>query len=439
MHVDYRMESNTKHFERSSQQRNMQQLQLCLIVLGMFVCGQISIPMLIKNRHDTVIFSEQHKAFAPPPDIASYDIPSVSSCDYDIDDDKECLDIISLHINASLTFTRSAFIYYLDEKQKYSSIRDTYVNRRWLLLGDSTIARLFYFSSVKDVLKNQSVSMYQYYRSTQCLSQHNAMECHEVYLDRCDTMEQLNFTPASTDWKKPNFTNGEGPHAYGYENAYCSDCFGCNTELITCTKQSLPNYNSIGFEKYKNGDHCHIDSHQVPNYIGPSYGGYMSIEFARDVELQSIDYPTTQENMLLNYIAKKWNSPIDMVVEFGFPICIVSTGLHDVSIPGITEEAYKQNVKWYVELLSNQCEYIVWVSNTCPLTDKYAQKQKIVYDWNMDIMELLSSDEYSFKSFFLDVYNASKSYEHEDNIHMSGEWYSKLGSFFIKLMTMKLG
>ena len=40
-------------------------------------------------------------------------------------------------------------------------------------------------------------------------------------------------------------------------------------------------------------------------YTGPSYGGYISIEFARDVELQTSEYITTQENVLSNFIANK--------------------------------------------------------------------------------------------------------------------------------------
>jgi hypothetical protein len=114
----------------------------------------------------------------------------------------------------------------------------------------------------------------------------------------------------------------------------------------------------------------------------------LSVEFARDVEWQTSEYSTTQENLISKYIADQWNSD-DLVYEFGRPICVVRAGHHDVAVPNITLEIYMENVNWYLELLLQQCDYVIWISSTAPAHDEYAQKIEGTYVWNMAVLELL--------------------------------------------------
>jgi hypothetical protein len=129
-----------------------------------------------------------------------------------------------------------------------------------------------------------------------------------------------------------------------------------------------------------------------------------------------------------------------MIEEFGSPICVLSTGNHDIAVPNITKAIYMKNLQWYLAIVSLQCDYIIWVANTCPMTNTYLQTKAATFDWNLAAKDLLlSSPEFRPKSFFLDVFNASVDYPHADNIHMKGEWYGALASFLQQLMETDIG
>jgi hypothetical protein len=292
---------------------------------------------------------------------------------------------------------------------------------------------------------DSSVKMMKQQRRTQC---DRPLQCTKIYCQRCNRMQKLNLLPLpqTTSRAVPNFTQTEGPNEYGFHSHYCSDCSGCDTKIATCFIDSNTN------EAYPNGnDACSSDtnSNVLPEstatsssfYTGPAYGGFLSIEFARDVELQTEEYSTTQENSLSKYIATNWNAPIEMLYEFGRPICLVSTGLHDMAIPNATKAAYLQNVQWYLQLVSAQCDYVIWLSNNCPLTNDMKQKQALTHEWNMAVQNMILSPQYPFryKSFYLDVFNSSIAYEHADNIHMSRGWYEVLASFLLAVMNIDLG
>jgi hypothetical protein len=165
------------------------------------------------------------------------------------------------------------------------------------------------------------------------------------------------------------------------------------------------------------------------------------VEYARDVELQTEQYSTTQENLLSNYIANNWNAPIQMIHEFGRPICVASTGLHDMAIQNVSKAAFIQNVQWYLNILSSQCDYIIWLANTCPRSNDFVQTKNKTYEWNVAVRDVLMSSEYplGYKSFYLDVFNSSISFDHQDNMHMKKSWYELLASFLMSLMKVDLG
>jgi hypothetical protein len=367
-----------------------------------------------------------------------------------------CPTVLEQHMSSSLNRSRTL---YLLQYQQQNNTNDrppkipSVLHRRWLLLGDSTVFRLF--KHLRQFLMNDSVQRYQQYWSKQQQQQCHQNEsdistennyyikedfsCLTIQAGRCNTMEQLHLPrlPTTQPWVLPNFTMGEGPMKFGYENPYCTDCNGCDSQIISCqvsndgTIENCPPVTATATSSSN-------DSIST-SYIGPSYGGYLSVEFARDVELQTLKHRTTQENFLSMYIAHQWNQPsTTMILEFGRPICVVSTGHHDVAIPNITLQVYLQNVQWYLELLIQQCDYIIWISNNCPATDDYHQTTYGTYEWNVQVRDLLllSKANRSIRSniFFLDVFNASQTFPHDDNIHMSIAWYQKLSSFLQTIM-----
>jgi hypothetical protein len=164
------------------------------------------------------------------------------------------------------------------------------------------------------------------------------------------------------------------------------------------------------------------------------YGGYIGIKFARDVEMQSPEFTTTQENIAA-FIDRNYNTPM-LVEDWGKPVCVVNTGIHDVLIPHITTAKFLSNVEWYLSLLSQQCEYIIWIATTAPETDQRVQKISQTQSWNVGVKNILSrTPELLHKIAFVDVFEASRSWPHRDNIHMDSAWYEQLGRLISDVST----
>jgi hypothetical protein len=377
-----------------------------------------------------------------------------STCIWEPFNSSDCMKILSKHISISLNESRRIFLSQFSEAIYHHDYNGPSVHRRWLFLGDSTMIRSF--GPLYHYLTNETVQQYKHYRSSMALKSpcdgynvrnfnatYKNLNCSYITTNRCDTMDklQLQRLPSIDQWKVPNYAKGEGPIAYGRHHPYCTDCSGCASHILSCT---FVNDDDDDDTQSVDSDRCKTDvidndnSSHLISYTGPSYGGYISIEFARDVELQTPEYNTTQENVLSNFIANAWNSPMELVLEFGRPICVVGTGHHDAAIKDITKQVYLRNVQWYLGLLERQCDYIIWVSNSCPATDDYPQKISATYEWNIGVRDMLrrSEKDRSVPSnvFFLDVYNASQTFAHHDNIHMSASWYAELSSFLKNIM-----
>eukprot|EP00539_Tryblionella_compressa_P003529 CAMPEP_0178732318 /NCGR_PEP_ID=MMETSP0744-20121128/198_1 /TAXON_ID=913974 /ORGANISM="Nitzschia punctata, Strain CCMP561" /LENGTH=162 /DNA_ID=CAMNT_0020384427 /DNA_START=52 /DNA_END=537 /DNA_ORIENTATION=- len=161
------------------------------------------------------------------------------------------------------------------------------------------------------------------------------------------------------------------------------------------------------------------------------YGGYFSIEFARDVEVQTPQFLTTQENMA-EFFEEHYNRNSWILEQFGGrPICIVSAGIHDIYLPQITLGKFLDNVEFWLDLLMTPCGHIVWLQNTAPLrkdeTDKsssYPQTQKKVREWNQGVFERLNETQRLPKDRItvVDVFEASRTQPHADNIHLKPDW-----------------
>ena len=358
--------------------------------------------------------------------------------------DQPCYDVLTSHMKLSLNQTRLQYLLSASPQLPYH-----YVNRRYVIFGDSTVYRLYAYTHLRALLMDKSVKLYQTQKRTgSTCDSPLPLQCRRIAADRCSRMEQIRLIPvANTSRVRPDFLRAEGPISFGITNPSCTDCRGCDTKLISCSvKSTRPSASNAN-------DTCRSESHlqQLRNnrgiYTGAAYGGFLSVEFARDVELQTTQYVTTQENLVHQLLGQEFNT-VTLMNEFGKPVCVVNSGQHDIAIPNVTLNAFLDNIVWYMDLLGTQCDYIIFISNNCPLTDKYLQTKELVYEWNMGIRKSIlhptnangeTEDQWRDKIFFLDIFNASITYEHLDNIHMANSWYVALATFLSSIMNTNFG
>ena len=224
--------------------------------------------------------------------------------------------------------------------------------QRWLFLGDSTMRRQFTSSNLDRHLVGEPIHFIKKGRNGTADPCWTSMDCEERTADRCEMAEVYGFEPAK-EWKPPTFfPNFEGPVNYGSDHPFCSDCGGCETQFLHCNINKSANRNDIKKCKQKK----------------LAYGGYLKVEFARDVELQTEFYQTTQENTAL-YLKQHFNKP-ELVKEWGKPICVILTGFHDMILLIKTSHfelsRYVENVEWYLNVMKPECSHIIWLSNTAP-------------------------------------------------------------------------
>ena len=358
------------------------------------------------------------------------------SCVWDpYDSNTQCTEQLLRHMSHELARTRHVYVSPPPPHQPSQS----FIHRRWLLIGDTTMHRLYV--QLRPYLMITSVTRYSadHTRIPRCVNEIDRIEMSSplVTVGQCSRMEQFQLKRFSTStnddmntgWQIPNFTKGEGPLAFGLLNPYCTDCYGCDSEIVQWTIMPQDSTDMCPVQR----KYIHHDT-----YTGPSSGGFLSIEFARDVELQTNKYGTTQENLISHYVAQYWNHPMRLQYAFGRPICVVGTGHNDARIPNNTLPIYLHNIQWYMDLLLQQCDYIIWISNNAPATDDYEQKIDDTYKWNMGVRNLLwlqNEKNGSINVFFLDVFNASVMYAKQDNIRMALSWYEALASFVQNVMS----
>ena len=295
------------------------------------------------------------------------------------------------------------------------------VQRRWLFFGDSTVFRLFNSSSLSEVLVHsplEKIHDQQCYRDSQ-------LECRRKKGSRCKLNDLYGF-PYRDNWVPPNKSglNFIGPHKYGASNPYCTDCSGCFSDFLQCAlKGNVSSYDSC------NG-----------NRNGLIYGGYIHMEYARDIEIQTPEFLTTQEN-LAAYISEVWNT-LDLIQEWRRPVCVVSAGLHDMTIKNISTRSYVQNVNFMLNKFTPVCDHVIWLGNTAPPASssnenqKYKQTYALTKLWNRAVMDMIANSKFSHKMSFIDVHEASWTYPHADHIHMTRDWYEKLGNgLFLPLIS----
>ncbi|CAG2205017.1 unnamed protein product [Mytilus edulis] len=138
------------------------------------------------------------------------------------------------------------------------------------------------------------------------------------------------------NWTKPSSI--EGPVWYGLTHPFCTDCSKCNSALFHCGETKIE---------------------------------YISVEYARDVEIQSTIGNTTQEAVSL-YLNSSFTN-----------VCVVNSGIHDMMLPALTDQLYVQNVQFYVQHLVHTCQNVIWISTTAVRGDKiFPQNNRRIQLWN---------------------------------------------------------
>lgn len=253
--------------------------------------------------------------------------------------------------------------------------------RRWAFFGDSTVGHLTGIGTLHTRLNRANM--------TQC-------QCQRKSSPRCNMYQTFGFEKAET-WIPPNLTK-EGPGIYGLGHPQCQDCSGCNSQLVEC--KALP---------------CNASTMT-----------YFSIEFARDVEIQTTLARTSQETVSL-YLEQTQHS-----LQHPFT-CVVSSGLHDMALDGITFGIIMQNMDWYLGLLRRHCAHLVYLQMTATLNNpNFPQQEAGILQISGSMVELLSKNE-TMRNWatIMDPFELSKNWTHADNIHMDNDWYKRMGEMFV--------
>ncbi|CAG2193881.1 unnamed protein product [Mytilus edulis] len=233
-----------------------------------------------------------------------------------------------------------------------------------VFLGDSSMQQLF-----KAILRKKK----------QCKVRKRA--------DRCNLISYLGQRKRS-NWTKPSST--EGPVFYGLKHPFCTDCSGCSSALFDCGEIKIE---------------------------------YITVEYARDVEIQSTIGNTTQE-------------AVSLYLNSNLPnVCVVNSGIHDMVLPALTDQHYVKNVHFYVQHLVQTCQNVIWICTTAVRGDKiFSQNNRRIQLWNILIKEMLRNKfpRVGLMDFF-SFSNSTKA--HSDNVHLTPALYKFLARFFTSFFT----
>jgi hypothetical protein len=250
--------------------------------------------------------------------------------------------------------------------------------RHLLFFGDSTMSILFGQTKSWPKLANGPA-----WDFSQC-------KCSVHSSNRCGLPHVYGFQ-ASDVWLKPRPFK-EGPSGYGLDNPGCQDCLGCHSQIQSFCPAS-----------------------QTPQCAGLVYASYFSVEFARDVEIQSTGGNTTQAS-IATFLSKKIATP---------GVCVVNTGVHDMAIINITDATYLENVEYYLRQLEKVCGHFVWIQTSAPATNDYLQKIERVKVWNQNVLHLLTTS-FNSTATVVDIFDASRKAKHGDNVHLEIKFYRAL-------------
>jgi len=222
--------------------------------------------------------------------------------------------------------------------------------------------------------------------------------------ERCDFASYYG-TPYSKKKLRQHIPKGLGPTSYGKVHRGCQDCFGCWSSTWNCQN------NTLNLE-------------------------YIGIEFALDVEYPTLEYDTTQESIIHNYL-KHQNS-----VRYIY----FNTGLHDAGIDNKAKVSnnhllYRKNLEFTLQLLLDIFgpESVVWLTSTAIVSEKQPRKwRKVTSNKKVRLFNRISVDitkSMGVKSIDLFKISQQKRYRYlnQDGIHW-GEPYEGFYSSVAKMI-----
>ena len=151
---------------------------------------------------------------------------------------------------------------------------------------------------------------------------------------------------------------------------------------------------------------------------------FITVEYARDVEMQSEMGNTTQET-LSRYLQLRGKI---------YSLCVVNAGIHDNALRDLSTETYILNVKEYLELLFPICLHIIWIETNSVRGDKeWSQGNTKIQVWNKGVNSYIETHLHH-KVSVVRVFERSKQARRRDNVHMHESWYLELAkTLFEKL------
>ncbi len=255
----------------------------------------------------------------------------------------------------------------------------SYNTKRWAFFGDSTM---------KIMVRQNSLSQMNQMAQDLC-------HCQKKTAPRCHMYDVFQLIKKESNWTRP-IHGFEGPVDYGLHNPHCQDCFGCSSVFMECQGSTACNYTTVSF---------------------------FGVEFARDVTMQTSNTTTTQ-----GAIASYLHNQECLSDPF---VCVVSTGLHDMAIPGISDVRFLNNVAWYLSKLRPCCRHVIWIQLTSVIDlPWFPQHNARIERWNELVKSMFQDDTFISWTTVLDTYDVSKMWPHFDNVHLLENYYVELAAFF---------
>jgi hypothetical protein len=310
-------------------------------------------------------------------------------------------------------------------------------SQRWIFLGDSTMKRLFDRSILKSVLVEEPALTSR----DGCLG---PVSCEEREADRCELNDAFGL-PYAEEWIPPEPLTFSGPIKFGSMNPFCTDCSGCSLQFLECRSlESVRNSHLLLDENDGMISTADIEKLSSPKNCDSArrarrYGGFIPMEFARDAEIQTPEYRTTQENVGA-YIGRVWNTP-ELLQDWGKPICVIGAGNHDVAVVGITLDSFVENARFMLTSMMDACEHMIWLGNTANVNEtlhpEFKQTKQTMQIWDRAVKEMIVKEPSLHRMMsYIDVIDAAYNFPHADHIHMHNCWYEKLGDWFHSLLLL---
>ena len=142
--------------------------------------------------------------------------------------------------------------------------------------------------------------------------------------------------------------------------------------------------------------HIKVCTRLLQIIISPTLGIFpvrqISMEFAKDVELQTPEFQTSTQENIAAYIDRVWNTA-ELLKDWGESVCVLSAGNHDMVIANITTTVeYIQNVKFMLtNIMDSCCVHMIWLRNTTDIKDypEHIQTKEKMKLWNVSMKKMI--------------------------------------------------